>query len=151
MKETKIADALSVVAIVGVVITSILSADGAVKAYKIVRNEETLNNHLKFKEKLKKTWKCYIPAFVSGLATMSCIAGSDIINKSVQASLLGLYLAKNDKVKKVKKYKVVEFNSNEALFFDSVAQRYFTTEIVEARSDDGLVCYIVSPEYEQYF
>ena len=42
-------------------------------------------------DKFKVAWKCYIPSFLTGVGTISCIFGANIVNKRTQASLMSSY------------------------------------------------------------
>ena len=96
---------------VGTVVTAVLAADGHVKAVDICRQAEAKSETqepIELKDRVKKTWKYYIPATISGSVTIACILCGNSIS---QAELAGLaatagYLARNrDKIKD----KLVEF------------------------------------------
>lgn len=71
-KKRKIASCvLSVASGVGTVGTAYLTYKGTKKANKILLELETAPEN--WKEELKYTYKCYIPAFVSGALTLVCI------------------------------------------------------------------------------
>lgn len=68
----------SVVSVAGVFATGILSAKATVKALEQV-------------DKHEDTWKCYIPAALTAIATAACIIGNAVLNKRQQASLMSAY------------------------------------------------------------
>ena len=87
----------------GVIVISYLTAK---TTFKIAGNNK--DEKLSKKEFIKKYWKDYIPALVSGSITIASIASSCIIGKSTEASLSSACIALNqgynnykDKVKDV--------------------------------------------------
>lgn len=80
----------------GLLSTSILTAKASPKALKIIEIEEEyreknrINAMSKF-DKVKLTWKCYIPAGVVGAATIGCIIGANTVNTRRNAALASLY------------------------------------------------------------
>ena len=71
--KIKASTVLSIISFVGVAVTAVLAAKGGKEAEKI--EEEMERTSLDFVEKkdiYKATWKCYIPALVSGIATIGC-------------------------------------------------------------------------------
>lgn len=86
--------------VVGTIATSILSARGHLKAMDILREEEAKLEEgatLELKDKVKKTWKHYIPAVGTGIVTIACIIGGNVISAKEIAALTVTagYLAKN--------------------------------------------------------
>jgi Family of unknown function (DUF6353) len=83
---------LSAVAVGGVVATAILAVRATPKA---VRRIEQLEDHGELRvsrtEKVKETWTLYIPAGLSGLATVGCIIGANAIGTRRNAALLAAY------------------------------------------------------------
>lgn len=122
---------LTGVGVVGTITTSIFSVRGHVKATEIIRaaQEEAaespeLSKVIPTKERIKKTWTCYIPAGVSGALTITAIVASNKLSlKSIAAlSAAAGYLAKNrDQIKaklievedKVKEYLPKELTEQE--------------------------------------
>lgn len=98
-----IPDILTGAGVVGTVTTAVFSARGHVKAVDILRKAEgETGEPLETKEKVKKTWKCYIPAAGTGLLTIACIVGSNRVSAKNLAALgvTAGYLAKNrDQIK----------------------------------------------------
>jgi len=87
---------LTIVSVLGVAGTGVLSARGGIKAAKLLDEEKP------FKEELKATWKCYIPAGVVGGVTIASIVGSHCLNAKQIASLTAAcgYLTYNrDRIK----------------------------------------------------
>lgn len=64
---------LTALAVVGVVTTSYLAIKASFKAAKQLKNEP---DNFPFKERVKKVWKCYAPAGISGVLTIGSIIGA---------------------------------------------------------------------------
>lgn len=84
---------LSFIGAGGVICTTILGIKATPKAMILLEEKRVENNNesLVLSEKIKTVWKLYIPTFLSGLATISCIFGSNYLNKRTQASLISAY------------------------------------------------------------
>lgn len=63
---------LSALGLTGVLTTSYLTAKAAIK----MTQDEDADPHATTKERIKKYWRLYVPAGVSGALTMGCIVGS---------------------------------------------------------------------------
>ena len=80
--------ALSIAGGVGVVATAIFSSKATLKAHDILQKEPEVKTT---KDKVKKTWKCYILPVSLGIGTVACIAGSNFISdKHYKALALSL-------------------------------------------------------------
>lgn len=80
----------------GVVATAVLAVKATPKALKLVeadsRKNHDSNPHAATKtEAVKSCWKCYIPAAVTGVATIACIFGANVLNRKQQAALTSAY------------------------------------------------------------
>lgn len=137
----------------GVVITSVLAVKATPKAMRLLKAaEEEKGEKLTKLEVVKTAAPVYIPAAVSGLATIVCIAGAEAINKRHQASLLGAYTLLDNSYKEYRgkvselygedadervkseiakdKYEgSEELDDGQRLFFDSFSGRYFESTI----------------------
>lgn len=112
----------------GVVATAYLSAKAAFKAYDILdRVEENTgvsdDPKERFKERAKLTWKCYIPAVISGTATIGCITASQKASNRRTVASIASY-AVLDQVFSDYKEKVIEQigSGKEQKIRDEVAQ-----------------------------
>lgn len=105
---------LTFIGATGVIATTVLAVKATPKAIELIEEEKkkrtkiiskTLysdNKKFEYNEMIKKditpydkfkiAWKPYIPAFLTGLGTISCIFGANILNKRTQASLMSSYL-----------------------------------------------------------
>lgn len=80
----------------GVISTAVLSAKAAPRALMILEDEVEYRErkHLQSLSKMdrvKLTWKCYIPAGVVGAASIGCIIGANTVNMKRNAALASLY------------------------------------------------------------
>ncbi len=87
---------LTCIGAVGVVATTVLAVKATPKALELVKADSRKNHdgdpHAATKaEVVKSCWKCYIPAAVTGTATIACIFGANVLNKRQQASLASAY------------------------------------------------------------
>lgn len=83
----------------GVVATAVFTAKATPKAVNAIKrrqmelwtddSEEAPS--ISFAEKIQLTWRCYLPAAISGAATIACIFGANVLNKKQQASLASAY------------------------------------------------------------
>lgn len=159
---------LTVIGSTGVILTSILSIKATPKALKIVEEvkKEKDEEKLSIVETVKVAWKPYIPAIISGATTISCIVGSNYINKKTQESLLSAYLLLDNYRKRchmksvdrsienrviASKYdKNTKLDASKELFFDYQSMRYFQSTFDELETvksilndrliNDGFVC-----------
>jgi Family of unknown function (DUF6353) len=61
------------------------------RAAKVTEENPSLDQKLSVKEVVQTTWRDYLPAGVSGLATVGCILGANQLGLSRNAALLGAY------------------------------------------------------------
>lgn len=68
--------------VAGFITTVIFAVKATPKATELIqeRKEELGTDKLKPIETVKTTWKCYIPAVATGIASVSCIIGSNKVN-----------------------------------------------------------------------
>ena len=83
---------LTVMNAFGVVATAISSGHATTMAMKILEEHKKEDSQpLTFGEKVKKTWKCYIPTAVLGAATIASGIKSNSMSLKKSAALTGLY------------------------------------------------------------
>ena len=80
----------------GLVSTAILTGKATPRAMDILEEERSYRRKKDFVdmkpfEKVKLTWKCYIPAGVVGLTSIGCIIGANTISMKRNAALAALY------------------------------------------------------------
>ena len=92
---------LSALGAAGVIVTSVLAVRATPKALRKIRADSKTNHdgdpeaYSKL-EAVKSAWVCYIPAAISGTATIFCIFGANVLNKRQQAALTSAYALLND-------------------------------------------------------
>ena len=144
---------LTGVAVTGVIITVVLAVEGTPKAIKIL---EEKNPKTKL-EVVKETWKCYIPAAISGILTIASVITLNSVNQRRNAVLASLYsvtqgalreykekvievIGENkerkirdeidsDRVKNNPPSSIIITGSGDVLCYDSLTGRYFTSDI----------------------
>ncbi len=143
---------LTCVGAVGVVATAVVTAKATPKALSLLETaEEKKGEELTKKEKFKVAAPVFIPAAIVGGATISCIFGSNILNKKQQAALVSAYAALNktyndhkDKIEELygenaiktvaeeiskdkRKDANVETAEGEVVFYDEYSKRFFAS------------------------
>lgn len=98
----------------GVVVTTVLAVKATPKVVKLLESaEEEKGENLTRMEKVKIAGPAYIPAAISGTATIACIFGANILNKRQQASIMSAYALLENSYKEYKD-KVIELYGEEA-------------------------------------
>ncbi len=116
----------------GLLSTAILSAKAAPKALRILEIEEEYREKKHFipmtrLDKVKLTWKCYIPAGVMGAATVGCIIGANTVNTRRNAALASLYALSESAFREYKTKVVEEIGkSKETKIRDEIAKDHIT-------------------------
>lgn len=145
---------LTCVGAIGVVTTSVMAVKATPKAMRLLEaaKEEKGEDLTKF-EKVKVAGPVYIPAVVTGAATITCIFSAQILNKRQQAALTSAYALLNQSYKEYKdkvdelygedagekvregiakdKYGEANIETHEGkqLFFDFFSGRYFESTL----------------------
>lgn len=148
--------------VVGVVGTAVLAATETPKALRLLEEkeryaQEVYGEELTRFEKILAVTPAYMPAVLSGLATVSCILGANHINKKQQAALTAAYTQlatlTNEYRRKVREVfgeegeaKVCQELNKEVelytkygslheprLFYDEISNRYFEMSMYEMK------------------
>lgn len=142
----------------GVVLTSVMAVKATPKAMRLLEAaKKEKGEELTKLEAIKVAGPSYIPAIVTGVSTIACIFGANILNKRQQAAIMSAYALldstykdyqkkveelygedANDRVKseiakdKYADDEVTLTDDNKQLFYDEFSGRYFesTTEDV---------------------
>lgn len=82
--------------IAGMITTTILAVKATPKALELIENKkEELDirpaEKLKPLETVKVTWKCYIPAVITGVTSVACLIGASSVNSKRNAALTAAY------------------------------------------------------------
>lgn len=104
---------LTGVGVVGVFATAFLSGKGAIKAHEIIMEEcEEIHaddeneqpyivyNNIPLKEKIKLTWKCFIPAALVGAATIAVFVSGHAIDRAQLKEVTAAYILSKDALAK---------------------------------------------------
>lgn len=149
------------IGIAGMITTTVLAVKATPKAMKLIeqRKDELEVDKLTPIETVKTTWKCYVPAAVSGVVSAACIIGANSVNAQRNAALATAYKLsetafseyrgkvvetigeKKEKVvqdkvseKQVKEHpvsqtEVIVTGRGQTLFFDPLSHRYFYSDM----------------------
>lgn len=129
---------------VGVITTSVLTAKATIKAKELVEKvEKDADCKLTLKDDtvdiIKIAWKPYIPAVISGAATISCIFGAHFLNRKTQASLASAYaLLSNSYKEYVEKSKELYGENAEKEIHSAVAKSKYDRTFILADTDEHL-------------
>jgi len=105
---TNTPEILTAVGVSGVVTTGYLAAVAGQNAWSEIATQQFEEGRiLSRKERLKLTWKFYIPAVASGIATITCVVGSHNVSKRRTAAAYSL-MAFTEQAFKEYQTKVVE-------------------------------------------
>ena len=83
---------LTGIGIAGMITTTVLAVKGTPKALRLIEDaEEKKGSKLTVKETVATTWKCYIPAVVTGGVSVACLVGASSVNLRRNAALTAAY------------------------------------------------------------
>lgn len=123
---------LTIIGSIGVVVTCAIAIKDTPKALKMIeKKEEETGSELTNFEKVKEVWPVYIPTFISCVSTITCILGSNIVNKKVQASLISAYSLLDNSYKEYRK-KLIELYGDDA-------DKKIRTDIAKDKYDDSKI------------
>ena len=173
-KMSWVSTVLTCIGAAGVVATSVMAVKATPKAIEMLKNaEEEKGDKLTKLEVVKAAAPAYIPAAVTGVATVACIFGANVLNKHQQAVMASAY-ALLDRSYKAYANKVDELYGEESsaeikealakddyeeiadkersedkeLFWDYNTMQYFEAKfedvVQKAEMGDGTICYIIS-------
>lgn len=100
---------LTGIGIAGMIATTVMAVKATPKAIMLV-NERECHEHIEQlpkKEVIKTCWKCYIPAAVTGVASITCLIGASSVNMKRNAALATAYTISETALREYKE-KVVE-------------------------------------------
>lgn len=142
---------LTVVGASGVIVTTVLAVKATPKAITLIDDKKSKLGVEKLTpiETVKTAWKPYIPATISGLATIACIFGANILSTRNQASIMSAYALLDNAYKEYQnkvasecgselekqlrheiirsKYEYdIDLNNDELLFYDYTSRRFFS-------------------------
>lgn len=95
---------LTVVASVGVIVTTITAVRATLKAVKLLKEEKfEKGENLTKLESVRVVGPTYIPSVLLGISTIVCIFGVNVLNQRKQASLMSAYAMLNESYKQYRK------------------------------------------------
>ena len=135
---------------IGVIATAVMAVKETPKALTLLENtKEEKGEELTKLEKFKIAGPVYIPAVITGVATIACVFGSNTISKNQQATLISAYALLENSYKEYKKKTEelygedagrqireeiakdkytgdgISLDDNKELFYDFYSGRYF--------------------------
>ena len=145
---------LTVVGGAGVVTTTVLAIKATPKALVLLDNAKAeKGEELTKVEKVKVAAPAYIPTVVTGVTTLACIFGANMLNKRQQASLISAYALLDNSYKEYKnkvtelygedandrvneelakdKYEKTEVKNDEKLFYDFYSGQFFKSTLTK--------------------
>lgn len=156
--ERKAPTILTFAGAAGVVTTAVLTAKATPKAQQLLAEAHFEKGEaLTKKEKVMIAAPAYAPAIISGVTTVACIFGANILNKRSQAALMSAYALLDNSYKEYKsklielhgeeidsevrqalmqgKYEAIDESANQKkLYFDFYSMRYFEATDEEVRA-----------------
>lgn len=104
---------LTTIGSVGVVATAILAVKATPKAMTLLEEaKKEKGEELTKLETLKVTGKVYIPTILTGVSTIACMVGANVLNHRQQAALMSAYALLDNSFKEYKK-KLIELHGQE--------------------------------------
>ncbi|MDX9917316.1 MAG: DUF6353 family protein [Gudongella sp.] len=124
----------------GVLSTAVLAVRGTPKAMEILEVEAAYRERKRIQamtklDKVKLTWKCYIPAGVVGATTIGCIIGANTVHTRRNAALASLYALSESAFREYKTKVVQEIGkAKETKVRDEIAKDHITNNPPQANS-----------------
>ena len=143
----------------GFLSTAVLAVKGTPKALSILETAQKLRerkrmNDLINLDKVKLTWKCYIPAGVVGATAIGCIIGANTVNMRRNAALASLYAVSETAFKEFKTKVAKEIGTTKVnKINDEVAREYVANNppmsgnVIFTGSGEVLCCDKLSGRY----
>lgn len=159
------------IGIAGMITTTVVAVKATPKAILLIEDKkaELEVESLTPVETVKATWKCYIPAAISGTISIACLVGSNSVNAKRNAALATAYKLSEtafaeyrdsvietigekkertvrDKVSEkqlkenpVSKTDIIVTGKGQTLFFDPLSHRYFYSSIEKIRRAENIL------------
>lgn len=126
---------LTGIGIAGMIVTTITAVRATPKALRLIDAKEIEENRrLSNKEIVAATWKCYIPAAITGVMSTACLVGASSVNFRRNTALATAYSISETALKEYKE-KTVEVvgEKKEQSIRDAVAKGQLDKALVEDR------------------
>ena len=133
----------------GVVVTAVFSVKATPKALQAIENKkkELHTDKLSVKDTIKCSWKYYVPAGLSGAASIACILGANAVNAKRYGALVAAYKLSETAITEYREKveqtigKEKEQQIRETVMRDKIAQNPpSSSEIIKTGKGDTL-CY----------
>ena len=102
---------LTGIGIAGMITTTVLAVKATPKALELIKKKKeelgVKNEKLKPADMVKATWKCYVPAVVTGTVSTACLIGASSVNARRNAALATAYSLSETAMKEYRE-KVIE-------------------------------------------
>lgn len=82
---------LTGIGIAGMVATTVLAVHATPKALALLEEKKLERERISAVDTVKTTWKCYIPAAVTGVTSIACLIGANSVNARRSAALATAY------------------------------------------------------------
>ena len=128
---------LTGVGIAGMLTTTVLAVKATPKAIRLLeeKKEELEVDTLTPVETVKATWKCYIPAALTGVASTACLIGSSSINVRRNAALTAAYKLSETALSEYKSAVVETIGEKkEHLIHDKIAEKQIERNPIDKSS-----------------
>ena len=162
---------LTCIGAVGVVATAVLAVKATPKAMELIEEEiEKTNDNLRAEayeagspscaqisklepiEVVKVAWKPYIPAVITGTATIACIFGANVLNQRQQAALTSAYIFLEQSYKEYKKKVEETLGEEKALDIEkAIVKERFTEEEMIPIPENEEKCLFYEEHYGKFF
>lgn len=114
---------LTGIGIVGMVATTVLAVKATPKAMKLLQEAKKEDKHLGAVDTVKTTWKCYVPAAITGTASIGCLIGANAVSVRRTALLATAYKISENALSEYRKAVVETIGEKkEKLVRDKVAE-----------------------------
>lgn len=137
---------LTCISAIGVVATAVMAVKETPKAIELIKNDSRINHdgdpykYTKL-EAIQSSWRCYIPATVIGLSTITIMFGTNVLNKRNQASLTSAYAMLNESYKRYRKSAIAVYGDDaDDLISAQTAKSYVSSDgnyLYDPDLDDG--------------
>lgn len=99
---------LTCMGVVGVVGTAVMAVRATPTALEIIKMDSRLKHDgdpyaYTPAEAVRSSWRCYVPAALVGLSTITCIISVNVLNKKNQASIISAYAMLNESYQQYRK------------------------------------------------
>lgn len=143
----------------GVIVTAVMAVKATPKALQLIEQAEVEKGEKLTKiETVKTAGVVYIPAVITGTATIACVFGANILNKRQQAALMSAYALLDNSYKEYKaktvelygedadgkvkeeiakdKYKETDIpdEDDKMLFYDEFSKQYFRSTMIDVQN-----------------